>query len=114
MTPIQKINPMHPGSYNLWNVSTTCSQKYEKGSYFYVKKLIKWNKAKHNIHHNLSWGWLLYHQAHSFICILLVTGRKWGMEGGVNCQLPPPSLSAVVDLMAWKMAMGVFCIRESI
>ena len=80
MAPNQKINPRPPGSSDLRNVSTTCSQKPEKGSFFYVKRLIKWNKAEHKVHHNLSWGWLLNHQAHSFVCILLMTSCKWGMS----------------------------------
>jgi len=65
------------------------SETWKKGVIFYVKRLIKWNKAKRNVQHNLSWGWLLNRQAHSFVCILLMTGDKWGMEGGVNCQLLP-------------------------
>ena len=38
MAPNQKRNPRYTGGYNLWNVSTTYSQKPEKGSYFLCKK----------------------------------------------------------------------------
>jgi hypothetical protein len=95
MAPNQKINPWHAGSSNLWNVSTTCSQKPEKVSYFLCKKANKWNKAKHNIHHNLSWGWLLNHQAHSFVCILLMTGRKWGMKEELIASRLPIIISCI-------------------
>jgi hypothetical protein len=103
MAPNQKFNPRH--------VSTMCCQKPEKVSYFLCKKANKWNKAKHNIHHNLSWGWLLNHQAHSFVCILLMTGRKWGMEG-VNCQPPPHHHQLYWSLWVGKWPRECFALEE--
>ena len=44
------------------------------------------------------------------------TAYDWSQVGdGRRSSLPAasPSLLAVVNLVAWKMAMGVFCIRES-